>query len=131
MIRQINCNSACTYEADVKVKADGTLGMPDTGEMITPPAAGIVAGIKVRIAGRRVNDDGTPAPALHTDLNNLPTTERANKVGRIYTEVSQALQQAHLVPLGEGTEYFVIFSNAGGVDCDYIHCRVACATEIA
>jgi hypothetical protein len=120
---KVNCNAAFTYQVDIKVPADGTGGQQDSGEMVTPNL-GIVTGIKLRLSltptGTAI--DGTTGP--------LSAVERANKAGRFYYRVSQAIQRASLLALGAGAEYYGIWSNAAGFDCDFVHYQVADSTEV-
>lgn len=120
--RRVNCNAAFTYQVDLKVPADGTGGQQDTGEMVTPNL-GIVTGVKLRLSL-------TPTGAALPSLGNLAAAERANKAGRFYYRVTQALQQGQLLTLGEGADYYGIWSNASGFDCDFVHYQVADRTEV-
>jgi hypothetical protein len=120
---KVNCNEAFTYQVDLKVPADGTGGQQDTGEMVTPNL-GVVTGIKLRLSltstGAAI--DGSTGP--------LSAVERANKAGRFYFRVSQAIQKASLLTLGAGADYYAIWSNAAGFDCLFVHCQVADSTEV-
>jgi hypothetical protein len=119
---KVNCNAAYTYQIDAKVPADGTGGQQDTGEMVTPNL-GSVTGIKLRLSL-------TPTGAAIGPLGALAAVERANKAGRFYYRVTQALQQAQLLALGAGADYYGIWSNAAGFDCDFVHYQVADSTEV-
>jgi hypothetical protein len=106
MSMPVNCNAAFTYQVDIQtpVAATGDLGTP---------ALGVLTGIKVRLS---LTPTGV---AINGSVGALVASERASKPGRFYYDVSQALQQAYLLPLGVGIHFYAIWSNAAGFDMDY------------
>lgn len=101
--RRINCYTDQVFQVDAQVPN------PLTGVLGTP-TAGQLAGLTVRIAATR------GGPAIHPSLDNLPAQERAGKPGRFYVAVDAALLITHLLPLGIGTPFYVIWSKAGDFD---------------
>jgi hypothetical protein len=74
--------------------------------MVAPTVAGTVTGVKATF--RKM--DGT---VVNAALENLTTTEHTGEPDLFYVDVSQALHQTYLKPLGRGTRYEVVWSKAG------------------
>lgn len=107
MSLKMNCNAANRYQVDIRV--------PNTlGNLAAPSAAGQLANIKLRFSATK------NGAAIHANVGNLATTETSGKVGRLYHELSQALHQTHLLPLGDGASYFAIWSLASTFDIESV-----------
>jgi len=113
--KAINCNAKKRYQADIRVPND-------KGEPAPPPAAGQLAGVKVRFSATK---NGT---AINPDVDNLATTETVGKIGRLYHELTQALQQSRLLSLGVGKDFYAIWFLPGQFDIESIHFLVSDGT---
>lgn len=113
--KTMNCNAANRYQADIRIPSA-------SGGLAPPSAAGLLAGITVRFSATQ---NGT---AINPDVDNLPTTETSAKIGRLYVELSKALHQSRLLPLGAGASYWAIWSLPNRFDMENIRFVVADGT---
>jgi len=99
---KVNCNASKRYQV--------RLSIPGSRGTLVPPEAGEVTGIRLRLSTSEVG------AAIDPTVNNLVATPTEDDPAVFYVEVSQALQQAHLLTLGVGAEYFAIWSKPGDLD---------------
>lgn len=107
---QINVNTG--FRVFVRVK------VPDGAELVEPTEAGTVTGIKYRFSDEkpRLSADGLTmegGQAIHVDLDDLEMEEDAEDPALFTYDISQALAQTHLRPLGRGAEFYGIASKEG------------------
>lgn len=115
-MRRVNYNASFSYGVAIKVL--------DSNRQLSTPALGQVTGVKLRLS---LTPTGA---AIDMNLNNLPASEVGTVPGEFAYDVSQALQQQYLKPLGPDVDFYAIWSNAAGFDCDYVHYRTADSTEV-
>lgn len=105
-VRRVNAHAKYRYQVD--------LTTPDANGVLATPAAGTVTGILLRLAS---TENG---PAIHASLNALPAAETTGTAGRFFVEVSQALHETHILPLGVGVTFWAVWSRAGEFDAQNV-----------
>jgi hypothetical protein len=125
--QQMNCNAGHRYFVRIKV--------PDGVDMVEPTEAGTVTGVKYRFSDEkpRLAPDGLSmvgGEAIDPDLDDLAMTEDADDPALFTVDVSQALHQTYLRPLGRGAEYYGIASKDGVGDFEVDTFIVAISSSI-
>lgn len=123
----IDCNRGHRYYVRVRV-LDGV-------EQVEPTVAGTVTGLEYRFSDEkpRLSADGLTMEggvAIHADLDALVLVEDADDPALFTVDVSQALHQLHLRPLGRGTEFYGIPSKDGVANYGFDTFVVAISTNV-
>lgn len=106
MANRVNCRK--DFRPQVYVR------MPGTDGQLGDPGAGIVTTLKARISA---TEGGA---AIHAAVNDLAVGETAVQpaTGKrlFYLVIDQALMETHVLPLGVGKSFWVVYSVAGDAD---------------
>jgi len=105
MAKRVNVYSDYAFQVDLKERNEG-------GDLATP-TLGTVTGIKLRLAATKTG------AAIDPNVGTLAADETTT-AGRFAYVMDTALLVAHILPLGNNTRFYAIWSKAGDIDMEAI-----------